>query len=193
MDQRVHGSAVIDRSQSFGSLSAHGALVILQGPYQGDPAGRQEFYAWLGKAQTQQAMKSYNDSLISYSKVLALNNTRGDLWVKEGIVQGSMKLYNDSMKSFDEAIAIDSKNANIWVEKGDEQRSLRLYNDSVVSYRKAASINRNSTGAWLGFASAYEAQKNYKSAFAAISNATIASPKSASYRYISGYYLLALG
>lgn len=128
------------------------ALVLKQGKYE---------KARLNKGLTYKAKKDYTNAILSYKKVLDINEENPQAWYNLGLVYMRDKKYDLAEESFNTAIDYKHDYAQAWFNLGVLYRKQSKNDESITAYKKALEIRPTYRKAKLNLAVRYARKRNY--------------------------------
>lgn len=123
------------------------------------------------RADSLLARKFYEDAVLEYRKVLAINPRDHVVNNKLGIAYHQLQNLEMAKKQYDRARKLNPQYHEAWNNLGTVDYTLRKYKRAVKDYEKALSINPQSATTHHNLGAAYFAMKKYQEGFQAYQEA----------------------
>jgi tetratricopeptide (TPR) repeat protein len=119
------------------------------------------------KADSLLARKYYEDAILEYRKVLAINPLDYVVQNKLGIAYHQLMNLNLAKKQYQLAKKINPRYAEAWNNLGTVHYSLKKYKTAVKNYKKSLELQPQSATAYHNIGAAYFGMQKYEEGFAA--------------------------
>jgi tetratricopeptide (TPR) repeat protein len=119
------------------------------------------------KADSLLARKYYDDAILEYRKVLAINPLDYVVQNKLGIAYHQLMNLNLAKKQYEQAKKINPRYAEAWNNLGTVHYSLKKYKRAVKNYKKSLELQPQSATAYHNMGAAYFGMQKYEEGFAA--------------------------
>jgi protein O-GlcNAc transferase len=98
--------------------------------------------AYYNRGIAQQALRRFNEALLSYNKAIALKPDHAEAYSNRGIVLGALKRLKEALASCDKAIALKPNFAEAYYNRGNALQELGQLEDALLSYDKTIALVR---------------------------------------------------
>lgn len=135
--------------------------------------------AWMHKGNAQRALKQYNESIVSYNKVLELNstnNTKADALSGIASTYEAQKNYTEAFSAVSDATILRPKDAGLWYRSGLYLQLSGKFEDSMKYFDNAIAINPKYKEAKYRKGISEQAAGNFTGAIALYDNVTALDP-----------------
>jgi len=119
------------------------------------------------KADSLLARKYYEDAILEYRKVLAINPLDYVVQNTLGIAYHQVMNLNLAKKQYEQAKKINPRYAEAWNNLGTVHYSLKKYKTAVKNYKKSLELQPQSATAYHNMGAAYFGMQKYEEGFAA--------------------------
>ncbi len=115
--------------------------------------------------------KRYNEAIVKFDQVLAINANYYEALINRGITQGYLKQYSDMLASCKLAITIKQDDSYAWNCQGEALYNLKRYEDALVSFNQAIALNSQDPYYWFNKTESLLALKEYQESIKSIDKA----------------------
>jgi tetratricopeptide (TPR) repeat protein len=123
------------------------------------------------RADSLLARKFYEDAVLEYKKVLAINSRDHVIQNKLGIAYHQLQNLQMAKKQYEQARKLNPQYHEAWNNIGTVDYSMKKYKKAVKAYKKALQINPESATTHHNLGAAYFAMKKYEEGFQAFQEA----------------------
>lgn len=102
-----------------------------------NPEAAQAYYS---RGIALQALKRFQEALVSYNKAIALKPDHAEAYSNRGIVLGALGRHKDALSSCDKAIALKPGFAQAQYNRGNILQELGRFEDALASYDKTIAL-----------------------------------------------------
>jgi tetratricopeptide (TPR) repeat protein len=95
----------------------------------------------LAKATVLYYTHQYQDALVWYDKLIALDDTKPDVWYNKGVINGKLEQNKTAINCFDKAIALRPDYAHAWYNKGVCLGRLGKHKQAIQCFKKVRAIS----------------------------------------------------
>ncbi len=96
-----------------------------------------------------QTQGRFQDALVCFERVLAINGSSAMGWYNRGCVLGNVGGWEEAVRSYNRALEIDPDDGDAWHNKAQALRALRQFPAALECYRRALSLNPRRAATWV--------------------------------------------